>query len=48
MVGESATIPPFTTIDGIPFCCNGIENCGIEAMHKTWPDRTIAQCLRSA
>jgi len=48
MVGESASIPPWTTIDGIPFCCNGIENCAVEAMRKTWGERTIAQCLHSA
>ena len=44
MAGNKGVLPPYSTVDGIPLCCNGVSSCAIEAMHK---DRkmTITQCM---
>jgi hypothetical protein len=47
MLGEQGTIVPFSSVDGIPFCCNGISNCAVEAMHKRG-QKTIASCIHFA
>eukprot|EP00936_MAST-01D_sp_MAST-1D-sp1_P001042 g1042.t1 len=45
MVGSKGAIVPWSTVDGIPFCCNGISSCAIEEMHKKDRTVTVGSCL---
>ena len=48
MVGSKGAIVPWSTVDGIPFCCNGISSCAIKEMHKRDRTATVGSCLTRA
>lgn len=43
-VADKGSVVPFSTVDGVPLCCNGVSNCAIDAMRKRGLP-TIAKCL---